>query len=101
MSAPPGVCGRQNKQGQHPLPKFMLPVTLGSFAPHPYLPFQPHKSQFIILPSQAESVQQPPPMSDSPPKNILAAAKSGDLEWVKRYSEAGQTELVDRMGEVF
>ena len=86
----------------------MPPVTLKSLAPHPYLPFQPSKSQFIIPPQDATS-HAPPGLSTSDkrgeatfgmPKNILAAAKAGNLEWIKRYSAAGQTEMADNMGEV-
>jgi len=98
------------------LPKFMPPVTLTSPAPHPYLPFQPSKSQFIIAPSPVQetlvgqhTVSQTLPalsktgdgdMATPKPKNILAAAKAGNLEWVERYSAAGQTEIADNMGEV-
>jgi hypothetical protein len=76
------------------LPEFMPPVTLDSLTPHPYLPFQPDRAQFIIQPNEPEVVQPPPP------KDILAAAKSGSLEWVKSYSDLGQTEMADSMGEV-
>lgn len=80
----------------------MPPVTLDSYAPHPYLPLQPDKSQFIIHPKQPFESAQPltSDMKSQPPKNILVAAKSGSLEWVKQYSESGQTELADSMGEV-
>src|SRR5271154_2958480 len=108
MASSPGV----PSSGETPsLPKFMPPVTLTSLAPHPYLPLEPAKSQFIIPPpalDTQETVQAPTPNSGAdptsssspPPKNILAAAKAGNLEWVKRYSAAGQTEMADNMGEV-
>ena len=109
MASSPGV----PSSGETPsLPKFMPPVTLTSLAPHPYLPLEPAKSQFIIPPpalDTQETVQAPTPNSSAdptssssspPPKNILAAAKAGNLEWVKRYSAAGQTEMADNMGEV-
>jgi hypothetical protein len=107
MASSPGV----PPSGETPsLPKFMPPVTLTSLAPHPYLPLQPARSQFIIPPpalDTQETVQAPTPGSSAdatssspPPKNILAAAKAGNLEWVKRYSAAGQTEMADNMGEV-
>jgi hypothetical protein len=106
MASSPGV----PSSGETPsLPKFMPPVTLTSLAPHPYLPFQPTKSQFIIPPpalDTQDTVPAPTPNSSAdaasspPPKNILAAAKAGNLEWVKRYSAAGQTEMADNMDEV-
>ena len=79
----------------------MPPVTLDSFTPHPYLPLQPDKSQFIIQPNEQE-YHQPLSLATKAqtPKNILSAAKTGHLEWVKHYATAGQTELSDSMGEV-
>jgi len=108
MASSPGVSSDETSSL---LPKLMPPVTLTSLAPHPYLPFQPHKSQFIITPPALhtkDTVQAPAPGNNSsgegtsspPPKNILAAAKAGNLEWVQRYSAAGQTEMADNMGEV-
>jgi hypothetical protein len=76
------------------LPKFMPPVTLDSLEPHPYLPFQPDRRQFIILPEVGEG------SAVAGPKDILVAAKSGALAWVKRFVAMGQTELQDSMGEV-
>jgi hypothetical protein len=97
MSAP-DVSARLGNQPQ--LPKFMPPVTLDSTSPHPFLPFQPDRSQFIIHPEEPETAQ-PPVSAPSPgPKDILAAAKSGSLEWVKKYCDASQTEMADGMGEV-
>ena len=113
MASLPGVSSAPPRQGETPplpssVPTFMPPVTLTSLAPHPYLPLQPSKSQFIIPPPSAATAQAPPrPAADysggsssSQPKNILAAAKVGNLEWVERYSAAGQTEMADNMGEV-
>jgi hypothetical protein len=103
-SIPSILTPRQNDGTLNPLnalPKFMPPVTLNSLQPHPYLPFQPHKSQFIIQPKPSETVLSHTRSSTTQiPKNILAASKAGDLEWVKRYSEAGETDLADSMGEV-
>ena len=112
MASSPGVSSAPSRQGETPppssVPTFMPPVTLTSLAPHPYLPLQPSKSQFIIPPPSAATTQAPPrPAADysgrsssARPKNILAAAKAGNLEWVERYSAAGQTEMADNMGEV-
>lgn len=58
------------------------------------------KSHSVLLagessedPSVAETVQGP--------KDILVAAKIGNLEYVQRYVSEGQTEMTDLMGEVF
>jgi hypothetical protein len=78
----------------------MPPVTLDSYDPHPFLPFQPDKSQFILPPSKPSA---PPPsaaISKPTPKNILAAARTGDLDSVKAFCENGDTEMADNMGEV-
>jgi hypothetical protein len=96
MASSPGVPARLDEQTPSSRPKFMPPVTLDSFTPHPYLPLQPDKSQFIIQPKKPDSSQPKIPV----PKDILAAAKGGNLEWVKRYSTAGQAEWKDGMGEV-
>lgn len=101
MTSPPGVSARQSARAPQTLPKFMPPVMLDSSAPHPYLPFQPDSAQFIIQPKGSQ-----PPVASSRdstpriPKDILVAAKNGHLEWVKRHSAAGQTEMTDTMGEV-
>ena len=107
MASSPGVSSAPPDETPSLLPKFMPPVTLTSLTPHPYLPFEPSKSQFIIPPpAQEDTVRAPAPdsiegaTSTPSPKNILAATKAGNLEWVKRYSAAGQTEMTDNMGEV-
>ena len=97
MMASPDVSVRPGDMPQ--LPAFMPPVTLDSLTPHPYLPLQPHRAQFIIPPEQPESVQSPLTNTKGP-KNILIAAKSGALDSVKQYANAGQTEMADNMGEV-
>ena len=101
MASSPGVSARNDQQTSSSHPKFMPPVTLDSFTPHPHLPLQPDKSQFIIQPNEHES-RRPPSLTTKAqtPKNILSAAKAGHLEWVKHYATAGQTELLDSMGEV-
>lgn len=96
MDSSPGIAANQGEHTRSTLPKFMPPVTLDSFTPHPYLPLQPDKSQFIIQPKKPTSIQPKIPT----PKDILSAVKCGSLEWIKRYSSAGQTELKDSMGEV-
>jgi len=87
----------------------MPPVTLDSSAPHPYLPFQPDPAQFILPPKDSQSTsiiepQSPENVVASPqlqgPKDILVAARLGDLKWVKRYCKQGQADLADNMGEV-
>jgi hypothetical protein len=94
--ASPAVSAGENLHS----PKFMLPVTVDSVAPHPLVPFQPDASQVLLQPldSRAPSVSEQP--ASPKPHNILAAAKRGDLGWVKQYADAGQTELADSMGEV-
>lgn len=100
--ASPDVSARLGDPTFNELPKFMPPVTLDSLAPHPYLPLQPDSSQFIIPPKQQGTVSTSTLVSKSPldPKDILAAAKSGSLKWIKHYCVAGQTELADGLGEV-
>ena len=101
MASSAGGSSHQNQQNPHSgLPKYMPPVTLDSVTPHPYLPLQPDKSQFIIQPKEPYCLPQSVNKTNQEPKNILTAAKGGQLEWVSRYSEAGQTELADSMGEV-
>ena len=102
MASSPGVSARQGQQTSSSLPKFMPPVTLDSSTPHPYLPHQPDKSQFIVQPKEPQSRQLPVSLAATAqtPEDILSAAKLGHLEWVKHYATAGQTELLDSMGEV-
>jgi hypothetical protein len=97
MSAP-DVSARLGNQIQ--LPKFMPPVTLDSTSPHPFLPFQPDRSQFIIRPEEPETGQLTVSAPSPGPKDILVAAKLGSLEWVKKYCDAGQADMADGMGEV-
>ena len=99
------VSARPDDQESTALPRFMPPVTLSSFEPHPLLPLQPDRAQFILLPHGQVPASRPTPVVPRPttqhePKDILSAAKSGNLEWVQRYCLAGQTELVDSLGEV-
>jgi hypothetical protein len=103
--ASPDVFARPDAQMPKTLPQFMPPVTLSSFEPHPLLPLQPDPAQFILHPNPQLQATRPravnPPQPARPePKDILSSAKSGNLEWVKRYSQAGQTEQVDSLGEV-
>jgi len=100
-----GVSARVADQLPTKLPQFMPPVTLTSFEPHPFLPLQPDPSQFILqpdgqVPASRTARGAPPSTTQRIPKDILAAAKSGNLEWVQRYCLAGQTEMADSLGEV-
>jgi len=79
--------------------QFMPPVTLDSYDPHPVLPFQPDKSLFIVAPVKLPSPPPSVPLKH-PPKNILAAARTGDLDSLKAFCQGGQTEMADSMGEV-
>ena len=99
------VSARVDDQMPRKLPRFMPPVTLSSFEPHPLLPLQPDRAQFILQPGGQVPASDPPPATPrrtalQEPKDILAAAKSGNLEWVQRFSLAGQTERMDSLGEV-
>jgi hypothetical protein len=97
----PDVSARLRDPTYGELPKFMPPVSLDSLTPHPYLPLQPDGSQFIIPPKALQStVPASATKSGQEPKDILAAAKSGSLKWIKDYCTAGQTELTDSLGEV-
>jgi hypothetical protein len=51
----------------------------------------------IAAPSAGVSTEEASRMR---PKDILAAARAGDLESVKRYCAEGQTEVTDSTGEV-
>ena len=95
-----GVSARQKLQTS---PKFMLPVTVDALAPHPLIPFQPDASQVLLQPTSSKALGAPlftEEHASPKPRNILAAARCGDLEWVRRYAETGQTDMADNMGEV-
>ena len=101
VMASPDVSARLGDPTNAELPKFMPAVSLDSLTPHPYLPLQPDSSQFIISPKAFQgTVPTSAPKSGLEPKDILAAAKSGSLKWIKHYCGAGQTELADSLGEV-
>jgi len=99
------VSARLDAQVPRKLPHFMPPVTLSSFEPHPLLPLQPDPAEFILQPKGQVQATRPRPVNPRQPtrpepKDILSSAKLGNLESVKRFSQAGQTEQVDSLGEV-